>query len=94
MINIGTYIFFGLFFATFIFELVTSFREDDKLRKIIKPLPMFFLTIAVVFALPTHPPIYLGALLVMIGDILLLDNKKRTKFYLGLFSFCSAIFFT
>lgn len=83
MINIGTYIFFGLFFATFISELVASFREDDKLRKIIKPLPMFFLTIAVVFALPTHPLIYLGALLGMIGDILLLDNKKRTKFLLG-----------
>ena len=56
-----TYVFFALFVAVTIVQLVAAFLEKEMLRKITKPFCVFFLALAVVVTLPTHPHIYIGA---------------------------------
>lgn len=82
MLETIRYVFLGLFVVTSIFHLVVAFLESEYLRKITKPICLFFLALYALFALPDHPLIYLGALLGMIGDLLLLNNKNQ-KFFLG-----------
>lgn len=82
MLNTMSYIFFGFFLVSTIIHLVFCFKESEKLRAITKPIPLFFLTLAAVVTVPTHPLIYLGALLGMGGDILLIRNKDK-RFFIG-----------
>lgn len=83
MLNIMSYIFFGLFILSSIIHLVFCFKENEKLRAITKPIPLFFLTLAALVTVPNHPLIYLGALLGMGGDILLVKNKDQRFFISG-----------
>ena len=94
-----TYVFFGLFVAMAIVQLVVAFLEKEMLRKITKPFCVFFLALAVAVTLPTHPLIYIGAFLGVLGDIALIFKNKKI-FLLGtiLFLFghfcylCEALF--
>lgn len=87
MIQPITYVFFGLFVVSSIIELIAAFNEVEKVRMIVKPFSMFFLALAVLIALPTHPLIYIGAFLGMIGDILLIFNKNKKIFLIGTATF-------
>lgn len=82
MLQPMTYLFFGLFVAVSIVELVAAFLEKEMIRKITKPFSVFFLALAVVVTLPTHPLIYIGAFLGMLGDIALI-SKNHKLFLLG-----------
>ena len=85
--NVFVYIFFGLFIAVTIAELIMAFNEIEKARMILKPFSMFFLAIAALIAVPNHPLIYLGAFLGMVGDIFLLWPKNKKMFLAGATSF-------
>lgn len=76
---IASYVFFGLFVVTCLVEVIVAFLMKEKIRKIIKPLCLLFLSIALIIYQPTSWLVYCGALLGMIGDIFLIwkDNKKR-----------------
>ena len=87
MINVVTYVFFSLFVISSLVEIIVAFNEVELVRKIVKPFSLLFLAIAVIVTLPTHPLIYIGALLGMVGDILLIFNKNRKLFLVGTFIF-------
>lgn len=87
MINTFALIFFSLFVLISLVELFLAFNEIEKWRMIIKPFSLFFLALSALFALPTHPLIYIGAFLGMIGDIFLLYVRKKKLFILGTLSF-------
>lgn len=74
---------FIVFTVISLFHLVTAFLENEKWRKITKPLPLLILFLTTIFALPTHPLIYIGAFLGMMGDIFLLRNKEKKFFIIG-----------
>ncbi len=82
MLNIMSYIFFALFILSLIIHLIFCFKENEKARAITKPIPLFFLTLAALVTLPSHPLIYIGALLGMGGDILLVRNKDK-RYFIG-----------
>ncbi len=86
-----TYVFFGLFVAATIIQLVSAFLEKETLRKITKPFCVFFLALAVVVTLPTHPLVYIGAFLGVLGDIALISKNKKI-FLLGTILFLSGHF--
>jgi len=94
-----TYVFFGLFLVVAIVQLVAAFLEKEMLRKITKPFCVFFLALAVVVTLPTHPLIYIGAFLGVLGDIVLLFKNKKIfllgtiLFLLGHFCYLSEVLF-
>lgn len=75
------------FALSMLIHLFFAFTENEKWRKITKPINLLFLTLAALIILPTHPLIYIGALMGMIGDIFLLRNHHKPSFIIG------AIFF-
>lgn len=85
-IPITAYVFFGLFLLVSLAEIVLAFNEMEKIRKIVKPLCLLMLGIAAAIVVPTHPLIYVGAFMGMIGDIFLIW-KKRPIFMLGTAAF-------
>lgn len=85
-LSIPTYIMFGLFVATAIVQLIFAFLEKEKYRRIEKPFCLLTLAIFACVTLPTKPLIYIGALLGMIGDILVIIKDKK-YFNWGVFSF-------
>lgn len=87
MIHPVAYVFFALFVLVSLVEIIAAFNSKEKLRSITKPFSMFFLVIAALIALPTHPLIYIGAFLGMIGDILLLVPKNKKMFIFGTLTF-------
>ncbi len=87
MLNIMSYIFFAFFILSSIFHLVFCFKENEKWRAITKPIPVLFLMLAALVSLPKHPLIYLGALLGIVGDILLVKNKDHRFFISGALGF-------
>lgn len=87
MISPITYVFFALFVIVSLIELVMAFNEKDKWRMIFKPFSLFFLALCAFLALPSHPLIYCGAILGMIGDIFLLFPRNRKLFLSGSIAF-------
>ena len=71
------------FALSMLIHLFFAFTENEKWRKITKPINLLFLTLAALIILPTHPLIYIGALMGMIGDILLLRNHHKPSFIIG-----------
>jgi hypothetical protein len=71
-------IFLGLSFVAMLINLISAFKEDEKIRKISKPFCLFFLTIAVALVIPDHPMVYIAAFMGFLGDIALIwkDNQK------------------
>ncbi len=85
---VASIIFFILFFVSSIAEVVFGLIENDKIRKIVKPFCLFFLSLAVLFANPNRfLSIFLGLLFGNIGDILLIFKEKKICLYLGIVSF-------
>lgn len=82
-----SYVFSSLFVVVSLIEIIAAFNELETLRKVVKPFSMFFLALAALITLPQHPLIYCGALLGMFGDILLINNQKRTYFMIGTVAF-------
>lgn len=85
-LNIGSYIVFGIFVICAIIQLVFAFLEKEKQRRIEKPLCLLSLAVFSLVCLPAKPLIYVGALLGMIGDILVIIKDKK-YFSFGVFSF-------
>ena len=88
-IPITTYVFFGLFIAAAIVQIIFAVLEKEKLRRIEKCFCLFFLFMGAVFAVPTFPTLYVGILLSLIGDLLLIFKKRNIYFYVG--SLCFAL---
>lgn len=86
-IPLVSYILFGIFVAVSLTHIVICFLEKEKARMITKPMCLAFLSAAVIFAIPTHPLVYIGLLLSMLGDILLLRQHKVLFLVTGTFSF-------
>lgn len=84
--NIGAYIVFGIFVICAIIQLVFAFLEKEKYRRIEKPLCLLTLAVFSLVCLPNKPLIYVGAILGMIGDILVIVKDKK-YFSFGVFSF-------
>jgi uncharacterized membrane protein YhhN len=93
MLNAFSYIFFGLFLLTSIFHLLVAFNENEKLRHYSKPFCLLLLALAVVVTVPSHPLIYVGATLGMIGDLFLIKNKENKYFITGALAFLVGHFF-
>lgn len=100
MINAFAYVFFALFVLVSLIEIIAAFNAWEKVRMILKPFSLFFLGIAAIITLPSHPLIYIGAFLGMTGDIFLLfPNTKKLFlagsicFLLGHFAYISEILF-
>lgn len=87
MINIVALVFFTIFVLVSLVELVLAFHEMEKWRKIVKPFSLLFLAFSALIALPSHPLIFIGAILGMVGDVFLIFVKKRKLFILGTISF-------
>lgn len=85
-IPIAAYVFFGMFILVSLSEIVFAFNEMEKIRKIVKPFCLLMLGIAATIAVPTHPLIYIGAFMGMVGDVFLIW-KKRPLFMLGTAAF-------
>lgn len=86
-IPVAAYILFGLFVAVSLTHLVFCWLEQEKARMITKPMCLAFLTAAIIVANPTHPLVYIGLLLSMVGDILLLRQHKVLFLVCGTFAF-------
>lgn len=85
--SIPSYVFFGLFVVASIAELLFSFFENEKVRRIVKPFCLFFLSLFAFFATNFKAPlIYVGAFLGMLGDIFVIA-KDRKYFNLGVLFF-------
>lgn len=79
---------FLICFAFFsLVEIILALFEKNFFRKLIKPLCLMFLGIAVTIALPSHRFLYFATYLGMAGDILLISKRKKFLFPLGTFSF-------
>lgn len=76
-------IMFILFIVTMIVHLIFAYQENEKWRKITKPFNLFFLALVALTTVPSHPLIYIGAVLGMIGDIFLINNKNKRLFITG-----------
>lgn len=81
---IVVYVFLGLFLVASILQIIFAFTENQRFRRKEKFACMLTLAIAIIFAVPDHPLIYIGAFLAMFGDIFVL--RKKT-FNLGVISF-------
>lgn len=85
-ISIVGYVFFGLFLAASITQVILAILNKEKARRIEKSFCLLFLTIFAIITVPTSPFVYIGAFLAMMGDLLLAFRKKML-FYIGSFSF-------
>ena len=75
-----------LFFFACVIQLVLAFAEQEKYRRIEKPLCLALLTAFAAVSLPNHPFIYIATFMGLLGDIfVILPNKKF--FYLGALTF-------
>lgn len=68
-------------------NLVASFCEKHRWRRISKPFCLLFLGLAVAMAVPDYPMVYLAAFAGCLGDFLLLWKKKKAFLCLGLICF-------
>ena len=81
---IVVYIFLGLFLVASILQFIFAFTENQRFRRKEKFACMLMLAIALIFAVPNQPLLYVGAFLAMFGDIFVL--RKKT-FNLGVVCF-------
>jgi|LAHS01.1.fsa_nt_gb uncharacterized membrane protein YhhN len=79
--------FFILSLLAMITNLVSAFLEKETVRKISKPFCLLFLGIAVAFAIPNHPMVYLGAFMGFLGDIALIWKDDQKCVGLGVLCF-------
>ena len=83
---IAGYVFFGLFVAASIVQIVLAALDKEKARRIEKTFCLLMLLVFAIICVPTFPLLYIGVFLGMIGDLLLAFRKKML-FYIGSFSF-------
>lgn len=76
-----------LFGATSAINIIASFFEKEKIRRLSKPFCLLFLGIAASIAIPTYFLIYIGCFLGALGDFLLLYKDNKSCLLLGLSSF-------
>lgn len=81
------WVFLGLFIAVSLVHLFASFIENKRLRRITKPFCILFLGLACLAIKPLAWPIYVGAFMGALGDIILIKKAKK-HLILG----CSAFF--
>lgn len=74
--KVAAFVFLGLFTLASIIQCYFAFVENDKYRKITKPICLAFLSISAILFVPTSPLVYIAALCGLVGDILLLSQKK------------------
>ncbi len=76
-----------IFFIMTFIELTFCFIENEKLRKIFKIFPVLILSLTFLIAFPNYPLVYVGSLLGVVGDLILIFEKKQVFFYIGAVSF-------
>ena len=77
----------GLTLVVFVVELILAFLEKEKYRRIVKPFCMGLLCAALIVILPTHPLVYIGTFLGLVGDVFVILPKPKQAFIIGTFSF-------
>lgn len=77
----------GLTLVVFVVELTFAFLEKEKYRRIVKPFCMGLLGASLIVILPTHPLVYIGVFLGLIGDVFVILPKPKQAFIIGTFSF-------
>lgn len=85
--NIGFYVFLGLYAVLVVSHLIFCFLEMEKARAISKPFIMLLLAISFMFLEPKMPIIYISCLFCMFGDIFMLFKHDFTCFSLGALMF-------
>lgn len=85
-LNIASYVFLILFGLASIIQMIFAISEKENYRRIEKPFCLLFLGMFALVSFPSHPLIYAGAFLGMVGDILVLFKDNRI-FALGALSF-------
>lgn len=83
-----SYAFLILFFGCSVWHIFLCLkRGEGMLRKVTKCFCVLFLSIAVMFAIPKYPLIYIGLLCGTLGDFLLLFKKRVYLFVFGVIFF-------
>ena len=83
-----SYAFLILFFGCSVWHVFLCLKAGEgMLRKVTKCFCVLFLSIAVMFAIPKHPLIYIGLLCGTLGDFLLLFKKRVYLFVFGVIFF-------
>lgn len=85
--NIGFYVFLGLYAILTMTHLVFCFLEMEKARAISKPFIMLLLAVSLIFLEPKMPIIYISCLFCMVGDIFMLFKHDFVCFSLGALMF-------
>jgi uncharacterized membrane protein YhhN len=80
-------VFGSLFLACSLLNLVTAFLENEKIRRFSKPFCLLDLGLAMVFLVPNHYLIYIGAFLGACGDFFLIYKNKKPMLLTGLLCF-------
>lgn len=83
----------SLFGCVSIAELIACFREDHRIRRIIKPFCLLTLFLTAVLFFPNQPYLYVGLLCGRIGDVFRRFTKKNISVLFGrLFFFLDHLF--
>ena len=64
-----------------IFHLISTLFKNPTARFISKPFCMTILGVATIIAIPNYPLVYIGVLLSLAGDIVILFSKKNKIFF-------------
>src|SRR5574344_2655969 len=72
-----------IFFIMTFIELTFCFIENEKLRKIFKIFPVLILSLTFLIAFPNYPLVNVGSLLGVVGDLILIFEKKQVLCYVG-----------
>lgn len=86
---ITSIVFLILFIVVSIAHLIFNYFKIEKYRRITKPFCLFFLGLSALFYRIDLPLIYIACFSAMIGDILLIPQKKKICFALGALFFIS-----
>ena len=83
----------SLFGCVSVAELIACFREEHRIRRIIKPFCLLTLFLTAVLFFPNQPYLYVGLLCGRIGDVFRRFTKKNISVLFGrLFFFLNHLF--
>lgn len=81
--KIASLVLFGVFILASFVHLIFCFLENEKMRRITKPICLASLGIAAILYAPTNPFVYIGAFVCMVADIFLLFKDDMKFFLIG-----------
>ena len=78
---IPTIVLLACFLIAATIHIYFCYGENEKARKITKPIPMILLVPAIILLVPDYPLIWLFPVLSLLGDIVLIFKKKGMRFF-------------